>query len=266
MPSSRSLIVLLATVLGVGVTASLGRWQLNRAAEKTALHDMMQTRALQPPLRGEELPCNEAELQAQLQRTVTVRGRWLPRHTLWLDNRPMAGRAGLLVLTPLQLEPAVARPSGDNRACAAVILVQRGWVPRNFLDRTQVAVVPTPEGVVTVAGRLALPPSSLMALGRGASQAEDQEPRGEGVGGAIRQNVDLTGLSGEWGVALRPGSIQQTADEQPPPPGGTGLLREWWQPAADVGRHNAYAAQWFALAALMAGMYLWFQWFRPRRG
>src|SRR5690606_13081182 len=45
MPSSRSLIVLLATVVGVGATASLGRWQLNRAAEKTALHETMQARS-----------------------------------------------------------------------------------------------------------------------------------------------------------------------------------------------------------------------------
>src|SRR5690606_12515982 len=241
----------------------LGRWQLNRAAEKTALHETMQARSRQPALRNEGLACYEAELQAQLQRKVTLQGRWLPQHTVWLDNRPMSGRAGLLVLTPLRLEPA-PDASGLARRCAPVVLVQRGWVPRNFVDRTQVAPVPTPEAVVTVTGRLAWPPSRLMALGSGASQPDG--PEGEGVRGAIRQNVDLASLSAQWGVALRPGSVQQTEDEQPPPPGGTGLLREWWQPAADVGRHNAYAAQWFALAALMAGLYLWFQWLSPRRG
>ena len=244
-------MVLVATVAGVGTTASLGRWQLDRAAEKTALHDTMQARAQLPPLDNVGLACTEAALQAQLQRPVRLRGRWLEGRTVWLDNRAMAGRAGLLVLAPFQLESA-----DGARDCAPVVLVQRGWVPRNFMDRTQVAPVPTSTGPVELAGRLVLPPSKLMELGQPASQAQ----------GSIRQNVDLAALSAEWGVALRPGSIQQTADEQPAPSGGTGLVREWWQPAGDVGRHKAYAAQWFGLAALMAGLYLWFQWLRPRRG
>ena len=260
MPSARSLIVLLATVAGVGTTASLGRWQLNRAAEKTALHDTMQTRAQLPPLGNEALACTEAALQAQLQRPVRLRGRWLDGRIVWLDNRAMAGRAGLLVLAPFQLEPeqrvvGANGADGGGAACARVVLVQRGWVQRNFMDRAQVAPVPTPAGIVELDGRLVLPPSRLMELGQPASQAR----------GRIRQNVDPAALSAEWGVALRPGSIQQTADEQPAPQGGTGLVREWWQPAGDIGRHKAYAAQWFGLAALMAGLYLWFQWLRPRR-
>ncbi|RZL08619.1 MAG: SURF1 family protein [Rubrivivax sp.] len=261
MSSARSLIVLLATVAGVGTTASLGRWQLNRAAEKTALHDTMQARAQLPPLGNEGLACTDTTLQGELQRPVRLRGRWLEGRTVWLDNRAMAGRAGLLVLAPFQLAPeqggaAISGAGGASSRCAAVVLVQRGWVPRNFMDRTQVAPVPTPDGIVELEGRLVLPPSRLMELGQPASQAQ----------GRIRQNVDPAALSAEWGVALRPGSIQQTADEQPPPSGGTGLVREWWQPASDVGRHKAYAAQWFGLAALMAGLYLWFQWLRPRRG
>lgn len=265
MPSSRALIVLLATLVGVGVTGSLGRWQLNRAAEKMALHDTLQLRQQLPALGNGQLACTEAALPAQLQRSVNLRGRWLPEHTVWLDNRPMAGRAGLLVLTPLQLEPepsassaasSASRPVAAGAGCAAVVLVQRGWVPRNFLDRNQVAPVPTPPGVVQVAGRVSPAPSRLLELGSAGSQPQ----------GAVRQNVGLAELSAQWGMALRPGSIQQTADEQPPPPGGTGLLRDWWQPAGDVGRHKAYAAQWFVMAALMAGLYLWFQWLRPRRG
>lgn len=251
MSASRSLIVLGATVLGVTVTAMLGRWQLARAQEKIDLQQTMQTRAAMPALLNDQLPCTQPGVSAQLQRPVKLRGRWLAEHTLWLDNRPMSGRAGLLVLTPLQLldEP--------QAACQArVILVQRGWVPRDFIDRARVLPVPTSADVVEVPGRLVAAPSRLLELGSPGSAAQ----------GRIRQNVDLAELSRQWGVAMLPGTVQQTADELPVPPGGTGLKREWWRPGADVGRHQAYAAQWFALAALMAGLYLWFQWWRPRRG
>ena len=36
-------------------------------------------------------------------------------------------------------------------------------------------------------------------------------------------------------------------------------------PAADVHKHYGYAFQWFALCALIVGLYVWFQLIRPRR-
>jgi surfeit locus 1 family protein len=47
------------------------------------------------------------------------------------------------------------------------------------------------------------------------------------------------------------------------PEGGDGLLRQWPHPAVDVHKHYGYAFQWFALCALMAGLYVWFQLIRP---
>jgi surfeit locus 1 family protein len=46
---------------------------------------------------------------------------------------------------------------------------------------------------------------------------------------------------------------------------GDGLLRQWPRPAGGVQKHYGYAFQWFALSALMAGLYVWFQLLRPRR-
>jgi len=43
-----------------------------------------------------------------------------------------------------------------------------------------------------------------------------------------------------------------------------GLLRHWPAPAFDVHKHYGYAFQWFALAALITGLYVWFQLVRPR--
>jgi surfeit locus 1 family protein len=33
----------------------------------------------------------------------------------------------------------------------------------------------------------------------------------------------------------------------------------------DVSKHQGYAFQWFALCALISGLYVWFQLIRPRR-
>ncbi|MES1163417.1 MAG: SURF1 family protein, partial [Rhizobacter sp.] len=60
---------------------------------------------------------------------------------------------------------------------------------------------------------------------------------------------------------LAPLSVQASDS---PATAGDGLLREWPRPAVDVQKHYGYAFQWFALCALMAGLYVWFQLVRPR--
>jgi surfeit locus 1 family protein len=44
-----------------------------------------------------------------------------------------------------------------------------------------------------------------------------------------------------------------------------GLLRDWPAPDAGLQKHYGYAFQWFALSALILGLYVWFQLIRPRR-
>ncbi len=108
--------------------------------------------------------------------------------------------------------------------------------------------MPAAEGVVEVEGRIAPPPSRLYELG-----AEGQGP--------IRQNLDLDSFAQETGLRLRPLSLLQ-ADSAGTT--GDGLLRQWPAPAVDVHKHYGYAFQWFALAALITGLYVWFQLVRPR--
>ncbi len=121
-------------------------------------------------------------------------------------------------------------------------------MPRDAADRSRVPEVATPEGPVSVEGRIAPPPSRLFELG-----AEGQ--------GAIRQNLDLDAFGRETGLRLRPLSVQQTDAAGAP---ADGLLRRWPAPAVDVHKHYGYAFQWFALASLISGLYVWFQLVRPR--
>jgi surfeit locus 1 family protein len=44
-----------------------------------------------------------------------------------------------------------------------------------------------------------------------------------------------------------------------------GLRRDWPVIAQSADKNKGYAFQWFALSALIAGLYLWFQWIQPIR-
>ena len=176
-----------------------------------------------------------------------LQGRWLPEHTVYLDNRQMQGRPGFFVLTPLQL-------SGGG---AGVVLVQRGWVARNFQDRTQLPSVTTPaDAEVRIQGRVALSPSRLYEF-QGGDSAQGSS--------RIRQNLDLAAFRTETGLAFAPLTVLQTG---PVGDAGDGLLRDWPVVGAGVEKHYGYAFQWFGLCGLIALLYVWFQivrrFIRPR--
>ena len=228
---------MVATVLGILLTANLGAWQLRRAAQKIALQDALESRARLPALSDADLARTPEQAEPQHYRPVRLRGHWVPGRTVFLENRQMHARVGFYVVTPLQL---AGRPEA--------VLVQRGWAPRDLRDRTLLPAVPTPPGDVEVQGVIAPPPSRLYEFATG------------GVG-LIRQNLDLEAFGAESGLRLAPLSVQQSDSTATT---GDGLLREWPRPAVDVQKHYGYAFQWFALCALTAGLYVWFQLVRPR--
>lgn len=227
-------LVTVATLAMVVLTFCLGRWQLGRAQYKMDLAAAIEARAAAPALQAQDL-LGSVNGVDQVHRRVLVRGQWLAERTVYLDNRPMAGRQGLWVLTPLQLEGR-----------SEVVLVQRGWIARDFLDRTRLAPVETPTGPVSIEGRLALDPGQLYKLG-----AEE--------GGPIRQNLALSSYRVESGLPLLGALLVQVG------PPSEGLLRHWDRPDFGVDKHHGYAFQWFSLSALLVVLYVWFQWIAPRR-
>ena len=235
--AGRTTAVLVATLVGVAATANLGAWQLRRAAQKIALESALDSRASMPAISTGELAASTALAEPQRYRPVQLRGRWVAGQTVFLENRQMESRVGFYVVTPLRL-------AGRSDA----VLVQRGWVPRDLRDRTLLPVVTTPEGEVEVIGHIAPPPARLYEFAAAAS-------------GVIRQNLDVPSFAAESGLTLLPLSVQQ---DDAASTRGDGLLRRWSRPAVDVQKHYGYAFQWFALCALMTGLYVWFQLVRPR--
>jgi surfeit locus 1 family protein len=227
-------LLTLAAAAGVAVTMALGLWQWGRAHDKIALEAAIEAQRSLPAVDAAAL-LDPARRPGLLHREAVLRGRWSAAHTVFLDNRQMNGRPGFYVVTPLLL-------AGSDSA----VLVQRGWVPRDFNDRQRLAPVETPVGEVELRGRIAPPPAKLYDF--------DGAPSG-----TIRQNLDLARFRAETGLRLLDGSVVQTGAAS------QGLLRDWPVVASSAGKNYGYAFQWWALCGLIAILYVWFQFISRRR-
>ena len=237
----------------VVLTLGLGIWQWNRAAEKEALRSLGETRAQAVlNLPAWEESSGQPPIQAQdWNRQVTrMRGRWLDRATVYLDNRAESGRAGVHVVSLFQLEDG------------SLAWINRGWYPKapgrsdpsysDFRD-----------------GRLALPTNGSSTVELQAIALIDWMTRMELSAdpeslrdGALWQNLDwptARALADKTASTTRiwPLVFWQTSEAD------DGLIRA--VPAfknEDVSKHLGYAAQWWLMSLAAA----WFAWrFRPSR-
>lgn len=237
---TRRAVVLVAALAGAAVTARLGVWQLDRAAQKEALQATLERRAEMPAVGTAELGSIAGADTELLYRRVRLRGHWLSERTVFLENRQMNGRPGFIVVTPLQW------PGG-------AVLVQRGWAVRDNDDRARLPAIATPAVEVEISGRTAPPPARLYEFSDAAS-------------GPIRQNLVPEKYAREIGLALLPVSVLQDDDDEGGVAANDGLLRKWPPPAVDTQKHYGYAFQWFSLSALITGLYVWYQLLRPWLG
>jgi len=218
-------VPMLAGVALIALTCALGRWQLARAHER--IERQAQIEALQNA-PAQRITAQPVAADAVLYRPVLLRGTFDVAHTVLLENRPHTtngiSRPGFEVLIPLVLEGAGGR----------AVLVNRGWLPRDPVERTRIAPYTTPNGEVQVEGTAVLHASRVYSFGRkdGADEA----------GQRLRQNIDLDAFSREIGMPLQPFVVEQHSDVE------DGLARDW--PRADSGadRNYGYAFQWFAMA------------------
>lgn len=267
-PMHKRWLAVAAGALLALLTARLGVWQLDRAAEKAALAEQQNQRAGSAPWAGRDWPCRpvgdsasaapvaQPDLALPAHQPVHLRGRWLSRHTVFLDNRPMGGQPGFFVVTPLQLSDSVC-PGG-------IVLVQRGWWPRDAQDRQRLPDWSDAGGEVELRGVVQPHVSKTYALG-----AEGLPPP-PGSRPVLRQNVDEAFWQAWLGQSPLPGAVLQGHPEvmtsvSPAGVAPPDLRRDWPQPDLGVDKHHAYAAQWFALSALAVGLTLWFSVIRPRR-
>ncbi|HJV73701.1 MAG TPA: SURF1 family protein [Noviherbaspirillum sp.] len=212
-------IPFVAAVLAALVGISLGQWQTRRAIEKELIEKKLIARELAPPLR---LQSGNQVADEMEYRQVSVKGEFVGRWTVYLDNRPYKSTPGFYVMAPLKL-------SGSDMH----VLIARGWAKRDVADRTKVPPVVVPDGTVEIQGVVRRSPGHVLQLGA----AEQLRP------GAIVQNLDIAEFAQAAKMPMQDFIIEQIND------GRDGLVRDWPRPSTGAEKHRAYAFQWYALAA-----------------
>ena len=207
----------------IGAFISLGLWQLDRAAEKTALLELFEDGG------GYTEPPNFSSLEAFDR--IEVPGRYRPDRQVLIDNIPMDGRLGYYVVTPF--EPSTNDP---------LLLVNRGWVPKgrgiSELPDTNVATEFTSvRGLVGHLPRVAIRPGEAFA-------EHGPWPR-----------VALYPTADEVAAELQEAVLPVVLLLAPDAPDG--FVRNWQPNVSGPMTHYSYAFQWFAMTAAVVGLLGW---------
>lgn len=213
--------------------AGLCLWQVSRGVAK------LETRAA----FGEPAAYADFQPGAELRPYQPLRaaGRYDGKHQFLLDNIILNSRYGYYVITPLELGP-------DQ----PVLLVNRGWVEKSGLQPDMIALarnLALPAGPMTVHGRTGSLPRPGMRLG------EPVTPSTEWPRTAVFPQ--LQDLSLTLGREVEPFVLLLDPKDE------HGFVRHWVPQELGPAQHFAYAFQWFAMAAVLAGL-LW--WHSRRRG
>jgi cytochrome oxidase assembly protein ShyY1 len=214
------------------VMVGLGRWQLSRYHERSAINDRIDASAAGQavPLASVLSADGQPPPDGAAWTRVTATGRYDPDNQILVRGRTVNERVGFEIVTPLVLTDG------------STVLVDRGWVPP-LADAGAAAmpdVPPAPTGEVTVTGRLHLTESRPGPVDRRAG----------------------------W-LQTRRISVPRISEEVPYRLYGAYVLLDTQQPAADerlvpvpVRHENAwmnagYAVQWWLFAGLTLAGLVW---------
>lgn len=226
--------MLVLVLLGI----QLGFWQLRRAEYKDQLAtELIQKEQLKP------ISANEKQWkldQVQFHRMIAD-GQWIESEGVWLDNRPHPlGRdpktgitTGLNLLMPLKIQV---------QQLTYIVWVNRGWAPRNFIQRDQVPEIPSNKNSIQVSGvAFANAGNTLKIADEDGSRASD--------GRLLLQNFSLEEASKKLNIPAQPFILRQEAISLNDG-NQDSLDRHWQLPESGAARHRGYAIQWFALTGM----------------
>ncbi|HEY0767274.1 MAG TPA: SURF1 family protein [Steroidobacteraceae bacterium] len=208
------------TLLLCALFVRLGFWQWHKGVQRQQEWTRFARGAEQLLVLGAR-----AASDVPLFQRVSVTGQLDAAHQFLLDNRTYRGSAGYEVLTPLA------------RAGAAVLLIDRGWVPFSGSRARLPDIAFEAAAPVTLSGRIAALPSAGLASGRAAPDARAPWPK-------VTSYPSADELSAALGAPLAARML--LLDPQAP----FGYVRDWQLPAMAPLRHFSYAIQWWSFAAL----------------
>ncbi len=213
------LVPFIATLLLVALGCALSYWQTQRAHQKEAIEATLLSREHIPAI---PLPRSVDIKQMEYTRVVLT-GEFEQGWPVYLDNRPMNGLAGIVVLMPFRLQ-------NQNK----YVLVARGWVPRNNLHRDTIKQYDTPTGPIQIEGMLKANSGHVFQFG----STMPLHPN------ALVQNLEVAEVENASKLPMLPFIVEQTNGA------ADGLLRDWPRASTGSDRNRGYAFQWLALAAM----------------
>jgi len=224
--SPRPFTTAVAIVLMVGLVL-LGRWQLERAAEKQLMYD-----AFDKGTDGTRVIDGTTPPLARYQH-VEARGSYDSSRQILIDNMSDAhGRAGYYVITPFAL------------ATGGWLLVNRGWIPVG-LSRAALPSVAVGTDVRQIRGRADHLPTPGIQLGE---RTLLKPPFPVVANFPSRTEIARLLPMNSWSPAAE--VVLLDAGE------ADGYVREWQPPGFPPMRNIAYAVQWFGLALALGVIYI----------
>lgn len=206
----------------------LGFWQLERAQQKQQLqHSIAQQRQL-PALKNmaQLLLQDSAKLQ---HRKIHLQGRFDKQRYWLLDNKIRQGKVGYEVIAPFV----------DSNG--KTWLVNRGWVAAPPL-RSELPAIETGTGVRHIEGHIYQPGKNLLS-----NSSQVETPLANAQWPKRIQHVDSVELYRQlpsepmFSYVLRLEALSDGA-----------LVTQWQWINTSPGKHQGYAVQWFAMAAVLA--------------
>lgn len=208
------------------VLVGLGTWQLERLSWKTDLLDRIERQVAAAPV---PLPAAIPDAAAWDYRRVAVAGRFLHDREMLVGGKPLHGRVGWHVVTPLE------RADGGG-----TVLVLRGWVPDDRRDPARRAEGQVP-GVVTVEGIARIPaPRAWM-------QPDDRPAENAWF------VVDVAKMAAASRLA---GPVAPVIVEAGPQPVPGGLPEGGQTRLAIPNNHLQYVITWYGLAGALVAVWI----------
>ncbi len=202
----------------------LGFWQLERSEQKRELLERQQARQEAAPLTPEQIDGSAEQAYAR----VYLQGRFDAAHSFLLDSRTRDGQVGVELLQPFYDEPS-----------GRWLLINRGWLP--WPDRRIAPQFDTPPQPLKLAAWLYVPPGKPFVF---SERMAEGWPR-------LISHVDVPAL---WALLGRDGVAHELRLE----PGPSAYRADWPVTSMSPQQHVGYAVQWFALAAALLALFVYF--------
>jgi len=238
------LIPTLVTLLLFPALISLGLWQLDRAEEKRVIDHGIQLAIAKTPLKlndtklGSET-ANEALLK-EVYRPITVKGKYDNNNQFLLDNRTHLGKPGYHVLTPFIFESST---QSDNKSSSYAVLINRGWITYNG-TRDNIPSIDVESNNREILGQLKQVNRAIVL------NDADKKVVQKSNNPKLIQSIQIAELNKELDYELLPVIIELNKQDK------DGFIREWQPYYGSIDKHNAYALQWFAMAAILLFLFI----------